>query len=127
MSVVQANLFAAMAKTRLLQQHKTWQELKYSRAGRTDKGVSALGQVVALMLRSAAKVDDPSLPEDEELDYPALLNRVLPADIRILGWTTVPEDFSARCGQLIIPFFSKYLHRKHLHTSKERKRTGLKA
>ena len=33
---------------------------------------------------------------EEELDYPKLLNRVLPADIRVLAWCPAPPDFSAR-------------------------------
>lgn len=31
-----------------------------------------------------------------ELDYTTLLNRVLPLDIRVLGWAPVPDGFSAR-------------------------------
>lgn len=74
----------------------SWQELQYSRGGRTDKGVSALGQVVALQLRSAGRAGQSALPEEQEMDYPTLLNRALPDDIRVLGWTTAPEGFSAR-------------------------------
>ena len=44
---VQAQLFSAMRKVRLVPEGKTWQELNYSRCGRTDKGVSALEQVGA--------------------------------------------------------------------------------
>ncbi len=36
-----------MKKVRLVPEGKTWQELNYSRCGRTDKGVSALEQVGA--------------------------------------------------------------------------------
>lgn len=31
-----------------------------------------------------------------ELDYVRILNRVLPKDIRVMGWCPVPVDFSAR-------------------------------
>lgn len=31
-----------------------------------------------------------------ELDYCAMLNRVLPPDIRVLGWAPTPQGFSAR-------------------------------
>lgn len=56
----------------------------YSRSGRTDKGVSALGNVVALDLRtSIKKTDDPKLPNN--MDYVKMLNAVLPPDIRILA------------------------------------------
>ena len=42
---MQAQLFSVMKKVRLVPEGKTWQELNYSRCGRTDKGVSALEQV----------------------------------------------------------------------------------
>lgn len=93
---IEESLFNALKKLCLVPEDKSWQELRYSRGGRTDKGVSALGQVVALYLRSAGKAGEPLLPEDQEIDYPTILNRVLPAEIKILGWTTVPDDFSAR-------------------------------
>lgn len=32
----------------------------------------------------------------EELPYLAMLNRILPMDIRVLGWTPVPPHFNAR-------------------------------
>lgn len=35
-------------------------------------------------------------PDADEMDYPRILNRVLPADIRIMGWCPVPQHFSAR-------------------------------
>lgn len=53
-------------------------------------------QVFALQLRSSAK-QGMQLPEPEqELDYCTILNRVLPPDIKLLGWTPVTENFSAR-------------------------------
>lgn len=93
---IEEYLFAALRKTKLIESHSTWKELEYSRGGRTDKGVSALGQVVALKLRSSTKAGEPLIAENDEMDYPALLNRVLPTTIRVLGWTTAPKDFSAR-------------------------------
>ncbi|KAL4432546.1 hypothetical protein ABPG77_000483 [Micractinium sp. CCAP 211/92] len=107
---VEGHLFAALRQTRLIPAGTSWQELRYSRGGRTDKGVSALGQVVALLLRSAGRASQPGpVPAASELDYPALLNRVLPKDIRVLGWTDVPEDFSAR-------FSAKFREYKYLIT-----------
>lgn len=38
-------LFEALQKARIIPANATWQELRYSRCGRTDKGVSALSQV----------------------------------------------------------------------------------
>lgn len=36
-----------MRKAKLIGEEATWQQLNYSRCGRTDKGVSAAGQVKA--------------------------------------------------------------------------------
>jgi len=76
--------------------------------GRTDKGVSAFGQVFALRLRSnlpavedsdkrdAAAAGDEARRERKEIDYVRVLNRVLPEDIRVLAAQPVADDFSAR-------------------------------
>ncbi|CAK7223827.1 pseudouridine synthase deg1 [Sporothrix curviconia] len=99
---------------------------EYSKCGRTDRGVSAFGQVVALRVRSnrkrkavvveadadagAGKIEQDgadgaeleaefgSLPSpEEEIQYGRVLNRLLPPDIRVLAWCpTPPPDFSAR-------------------------------
>uniref|UniRef100_A0A3Q7G7G5 Pseudouridine synthase I TruA alpha/beta domain-containing protein n=1 Tax=Solanum lycopersicum TaxID=4081 RepID=A0A3Q7G7G5_SOLLC len=47
---VEGELFKALERTRLIFGDK--KELQYSRCGRTDKGVSSVGQVIALFLRS---------------------------------------------------------------------------
>ncbi|MCO5577359.1 hypothetical protein L7F22_031188 [Adiantum nelumboides] len=115
---VELELFRALEKTRLVTKGRL--EAKYTRCGRTDKGVSANGQVVALLLRSRQKHSDHmnvSKREDrvaaaiysrseelhfsqmidyEEIDYVGILNRALPPDIRILGWCYVPLNFHAR-------------------------------
>uniref|UniRef100_A0A183T4C7 tRNA pseudouridine synthase n=1 Tax=Schistocephalus solidus TaxID=70667 RepID=A0A183T4C7_SCHSO len=73
--------------------------------GRTDKGVSALSQVLTLILRSnvhsgigVIAPEDKSMlyPEKPEIDYVLVGNRNLPADIRILAWAPVPPEFTAR-------------------------------
>ncbi|CAG9463022.1 unnamed protein product [Pedinophyceae sp. YPF-701] len=119
-NTVEGRLFEAMCRTKLippgLDPHAS---LNYSRCGRTDIGVSAASQIVAIRLRSKAPAlpapdatmadpaqphptagghrgDPPPLPPAEEIDYTAVLNRALPADIQILGWADVPADFSAR-------------------------------
>lgn len=93
---VEGLLFNAMRKAKLIGEGATWQQVRYSRCGRTDKGVSAAGQVIALLLRSASKTGEPALLEEDEMDYSLKLNKELPADIRVLAWCTVPADFSAR-------------------------------
>ncbi|TYH27513.1 hypothetical protein ES288_A02G075100v1 [Gossypium darwinii] len=101
---VESEIFNALEKTRLLVGDK--KESQYSRCGRTDKGVSSVGQVIALFLRSNLKETDQNhkitgelFPEariEGEIDYVRVLNRVLPSDIRTLGWSPVSIDFSAR-------------------------------
>lgn len=94
---------------------------QYSKGGRTDRGVSAFGQVVGVRVRSNRPVtpsqpsssavtegegdkgDQEVLPTPEfdpikdELPYVQILNRLLPHDIRVLSWApNPPPDFSAR-------------------------------
>ncbi len=42
---MQGQVYAALRRTRLVEEGLGWQALGYSRCGRTDKGVSALSQV----------------------------------------------------------------------------------
>lgn len=140
---VETHIFDALLKTRLIQDRES---CCYTRCGRTDKGVSALGQVVSLKLRSNippgtatsavpqhpcdaltvpaiqdkkgkdSKETQDSRPDDEgevrtqakkkaaapqdrhilEMDYCELLNKFLPSQIRVIGWSEVTEDFNAR-------------------------------
>ncbi|CAL5414824.1 unnamed protein product [Camellia sinensis] len=101
---VESEIFKALEKTRLIDGDK--KDLQYSRCGRTDKGVSSVGQVISLFLRSNRKETEQSngcsgafLAKElyeGEVDYVRILNRVLPKDIRIMGWCPAPIDFSAR-------------------------------
>ena len=123
---VEKALFEALKRTKLVESRET---SGYSRCGRTDKGVSAAGQVVALRLKSSIPleatlengelVSESHLPKNEserirvcvppkkgngphvwkdmaEYPFAKMLNGVLPDDIRILGWSPVSDDFSAR-------------------------------
>eukprot|EP01112_Ceratiomyxa_fruticulosa_P005999 TRINITY_DN1679_c0_g1_i3.p1 TRINITY_DN1679_c0_g1~~TRINITY_DN1679_c0_g1_i3.p1 ORF type:complete len:490 (-),score=101.08 TRINITY_DN1679_c0_g1_i3:265-1734(-) len=142
-NTIEYHLFAALKKTCLI---TAIDESNYSRCGRTDKGVSAFGQVIALYLRSnltegegiidesktenndinnnnnndsneTAKSDGIVVESDSgpsskkinvknqnqkkskpqnEIDYAYVLNRVLPPEIRVIAWTPVKMDFSAR-------------------------------
>ncbi|KAI9200550.1 hypothetical protein LWI28_009709 [Acer negundo] len=101
---IESEIFTALEKTRLLVADK--KESQYSRCGRTDKGVSSVGQVISLYLRSNLKessTNNNSSREavqgkqiEGEIDYVRVLNRALPKDIRIIGWCPVTIDFSAR-------------------------------
>ncbi|PTU21482.1 hypothetical protein P175DRAFT_0435755 [Aspergillus ochraceoroseus IBT 24754] len=99
----------------------SWEGCDYSKAGRTDRGVSAFGQVIGIRVRSARPkgktVQDPDTTmgdadgahsEDrtadetwddiaDELPYISMLNRALPEDIRVVAWCPhPPEGFDAR-------------------------------
>jgi len=53
-------------------------------------------QVISLYLRSNIKdVGGGMQDERSEIDYVKVLNRILPQDIRVLGWCHVPADFHA--------------------------------
>ncbi|KAJ1976586.1 pseudouridine synthase deg1 [Dimargaris xerosporica] len=155
---VEAKLFEALQQCRLI---KDSRQCRFSRCGRTDRGVSGLGQVMALDVRSAIPADQieavvggihpltsddtlmerarshrqttdgdeplsrsapqhlqkhwqaatalgltdlptPNAPSprtalgQQELPYLRMLNRNLPADIRVLAWAPVPLGFDAR-------------------------------
>ncbi|XP_006903299.1 PREDICTED: tRNA pseudouridine(38/39) synthase-like [Elephantulus edwardii] len=100
-NTIEEKLFEALTKTRLVESRQT---SNYHRCGRTDKGVSAFGQVISLDLRSHFPKDKVSesfnldTVDDtaEEIRYTHILNRVLPPDIRILAWAPVEPTFSAR-------------------------------
>ncbi|ONL98527.1 tRNA pseudouridine(38/39) synthase [Zea mays] len=92
---VESEIFKALERAKLMVANR--KESCYSRCGRTDKGVSATGQVISLYLRSNIKdVGGDMLDERSEIDYVKVLNRILPRDIRVLGWCPVPADFHAR-------------------------------
>ncbi|XP_066495525.1 tRNA pseudouridine(38/39) synthase [Tiliqua scincoides] len=102
-NTIEEELFKALSKTRLVESRQT---SNYHRCGRTDKGVSAFGQVISLDLRSNFSVKAVNEGEStkkhkansasEEICYTHILNRVLPPDIRILAWAPVDSSFSAR-------------------------------
>lgn len=113
---VERHLFEALVRSRLIE---TIHDAGYSRCGRTDRGVSAFGQVVALRVRSnmpasatlltGSSIDEVK-PGDKfrvrlgtgeeriltELDYASHLNRALPTDIRVYSAAPCRPDFSAR-------------------------------
>ncbi|EGO20196.1 hypothetical protein SERLADRAFT_363593 [Serpula lacrymans var. lacrymans S7.9] len=94
---VEEVLFNAFAKTRLVDPDKGLDGCGWERCGRTDRGVSAAGQVVSLWVRSA--LDENRLKDAEtrsELRYVSILNRVLPPTIRVLAWSPISSTFSAR-------------------------------
>ena len=88
-NTIEQRLFEALLKTKLITSRA---ESNYSRSGRTDKGVSAYGQVVSLLLRSSRRVDaKPGAAPVAEMDYCMVLNRALPSDIRVTAWAPAPR------------------------------------
>ncbi|XP_038062053.1 tRNA pseudouridine(38/39) synthase-like isoform X2 [Patiria miniata] len=106
---IEAELFEALMKTRLIQSRET---ANYSRCGRTDKGVSAFGQVISIDLRSnlleglgviqtpGRKAHERPGDKTQEIEYTHILNRMLPETIRVLAWTPVNPSFNARFSTL---------------------------
>lgn len=118
-NTVEEYLFDALIKSKMVSDIKL---ADYSRCGRTDKGVSAISQVVSLNMRSnippsliqdkldangEPKIHPPnqmkqistipeSWDESKEHNYTSVLNGLLPPEIRILSWSSAPIDFSAR-------------------------------
>ncbi|SCU78017.1 LAFA_0A04456g1_1 [Lachancea sp. 'fantastica'] len=95
---VEGTILQAMNACKLVPS-MTPQEYKFSRCGRTDKGVSAMNQVISLRVRS-------NLTEEEQLEksldckeinYVHILNQILPDDIRVSAvCLRPPEGFDAR-------------------------------
>jgi len=126
-STIEEELWKALVKSCLIfpkdPQEIDFSICEYSKCGRTDRGVSAFGQVIALRVRSNKPVreqnavtagggegdqtatgtvaeeeqDDSPCPVEDEVAYCRVLNRLLPPDIRILAWCpSPPPGFSAR-------------------------------
>ncbi|KAI0270607.1 pseudouridine synthase, partial [Gloeopeniophorella convolvens] len=97
---VEAVLFAALAKARLVDAAGGLDGCGWERCGRTDRGVSAAGQVVSLYARSSnaprAAADGPAAAPVRPIRYLHTLNAVLPPSIRVHAWAPVAPGFSAR-------------------------------
>lgn len=80
---VEGHLLTALERTRLIVSRDM---CDYSRAGRTDVGVSASGQVIGVRVRSAVV---PPSSGARELDYVKTVNSALPLGIRVSSWSPV--------------------------------------
>jgi tRNA pseudouridine38/39 synthase len=95
-NTVEGHLFRALERTCLLPPNSVWSDINYTRCGRTDVGVSALCQVLTINLRSKAPLDAALPSHAHEIDYPFILNKTLPDEIRITGWKPAEPNFHAR-------------------------------
>lgn len=84
MKTIEGELMDALFKAGLITEdnYNTPQSLQFQRAARTDKGVSALKQIVSLKLPEAAKKED--------------INAHLPEQIRILSIKRVTKGFNSK-------------------------------
>ncbi|ESO91369.1 hypothetical protein LOTGIDRAFT_105384 [Lottia gigantea] len=116
-------LFEALLILKLIESRET---SNYHRCGRTDKGVSAFGQVISIDLRTnllegvGVKVREDGTASSRsgdcttEIDYVKIINKLLPKEIRVLAWAPVPEDFSARFS-CIRRTYKYYFPKGHLN------------
>lgn len=118
---VEKYLFEALVKLKLITDRKS---CNYSRCGRTDRGVNAFGQIVSLSVRTATPVGVDSSNDNNvaDLEYCTMLNKVLPEDVRAIGWCEVTPEFSARFSAA----FRRYRYffvRRHLDVEAMREAT----
>ncbi|KAJ4481135.1 pseudouridine synthase, partial [Lentinula aciculospora] len=107
---VEGVIFEALTRTKLIDPDAGYDGCDWEKCGRTDRGVSAGGQVISLWVRSALEENMDGATSRPEFDYVAMLNRVLPHTIRILAWSPVTTAFSAR-------FACKCRHYKYFFSS----------
>ncbi|KXN64692.1 tRNA pseudouridine synthase [Conidiobolus coronatus NRRL 28638] len=97
LTTIESHIFRALVTTKLILDPES---CDFTRCGRTDKGVSGLGQVLSFKVRSQVSketiANDPLSLAEEELPYVEIINRQLPPEIRVLAWSPVPDDFHAR-------------------------------
>ncbi|CEP63551.1 pseudouridine synthase DEG1 LALA0_S08e05182g [Lachancea lanzarotensis] len=95
---VEGTILQAMNACKLVPS-MTPQEFNFSRCGRTDKGVSAMNQVISLRVRSNL-TNEQQLEksfDSKEINYVHILNQILPDDIRVSAvCLRPPKGFDAR-------------------------------
>ncbi|XP_076299421.1 pseudouridine synthase 1 [Lasioglossum baleicum] len=100
LKTIEEDLMVALLKSKLILQYHfdDFRELKFQRAARTDKSVSAVRQIVSLKLPRDAKKE--------------AINEHLPKEIRVFGLKRVTKGFNsknqcdARTYRYVIPTFS---------------------
>ena len=115
-NTIEERVIQALIHSRLIPPEILGHQTSVTRAGRTDKGVSASGNVMSVWMRSALGVDEDSgilpfadapskfdnvqtttsLVHTSELPYVVMINQHLPPSIRILAYSPVVPSFSAQ-------------------------------
>lgn len=96
---IEGTILSAMQRCRLIPEAASLFDIDFSRCGRTDRGVSAFSQVIALNVRSKLSPEEQKDPanDNKELNYIHILNQLLPPDIRVYSVALrLPEGFDAR-------------------------------
>ena len=90
---VEREIFRILTLTKMI---KARDQCNFSRCGRTDTGVHAAGNYMSIALRVKPAID-----------HLAVINKLLPSDIRMLAMRQVPTEFSARfkCRRRIYKYF----------------------
>lgn len=112
---VEAEILQALSKAKLISEPEPT-VCNFSRCGRTDKGVSAMNQVISLDVRSNLTPEEQldSKNDSKELPYMNILNSMLPADIMITAiCLRPPESFNARFSCLS-RHYRYFIHRDSL-------------
>lgn len=111
---VEGVIVDALMKCRLVASANV-QDFRFSRCGRTDKGVSAMNQVISLEVRSNLNDEEQKdiTNDSRELQYVQILNHLLPEDIKISAvCLRPPEGFDAR-------YSCEHRHYKYLFNGKD--------
>ncbi|ODV64194.1 pseudouridine synthase DEG1 [Ascoidea rubescens DSM 1968] len=106
---VESVIIESLYKTRLIPSLDP-KDFNFSRCGRTDKGVSALNQVISLNVRSSLTVEEQmnAANDKREIDYLHILNHSLPNDILVKSVSLrPPKNFDAR-------FSCKHRHYRYI-------------
>ncbi|CAK9441755.1 uncharacterized protein LODBEIA_P56230 [Lodderomyces beijingensis] len=94
---IEETILQVLAKVKLVPE--PLDEVQFSRCGRTDKGVSAMNQVISINLRSNLTPEEQTLEGNDlrEIDYLSVINGNLPPDIKMHSiCLRPPPDFDAR-------------------------------
>ena len=100
-NTVEGHIFRALDKARLIKSMDR-QVCHYSLCGRTDVGVSGIGNVISVRVRSVypfgkgAIKNEKAEIREEEINYLQILNGILIPEIRVTALAYVDEDFNAR-------------------------------
>lgn len=98
---IEEKIFNALERTRLIKSRDK-KECHYTLCGRTDVGVSGVGNVISVRVRSVypfgkGAIKNENAPiKEEELNYIQILNGVLPPAIRATAYAYVDPEFNAR-------------------------------